>query len=68
MQWPLATFIRSGFSIVTLSATRFLDCIRAAVRGQCLWGSCVGAGMVCPSGLICVTCGFVLVLGLLSQV
>ena len=34
-------------SIVTLSATRFLGCIRAAVRGQCFWGSCVGAGMVC---------------------
>ena len=48
VQWPLATFIRSGFPIVTLSATRFLDCIRAAVRGQCLWRSCVGAGMVCP--------------------
>ena len=43
----LWTFVQV-FAMKPLSATRFLDYVRAVVGGQNFWGSSVGADFVCP--------------------
>ena len=46
--WYFLRTVVQVFPMKPLSATRFLDYVRAVVGGQNFWGNSVGADFVCP--------------------